>query len=1024
MAFCLKMKSDYSFLSSTITLDDAISFCKQNRSSHLALIDNNLHGALQFYHLCIHNHIQPIIGIELSIKYNDAIFPFILIAKSELGYKNLTIISSLANQYQKKYLDFKNLSLYTQDVALILSSEDSYLAHLLIQNHLFDANAFMDDVKIIFKEYYIGIYRYKGFDERRLQAIKEYASQANIICIAMQYANHKNEKDTIILNLLDCIKQNIPANKNFLNQPSIREAYLKSDELLSIYYDRKELENLMNFAQTIHLKINKIKFSLPEIYPHQDCNEKLKELSYQSLKDKNLDHLKEYVERVEIELNTIIKMGFSNYYLVVADYVNYAKNHDIPVGPARGSGAASLIAFLLNITTIDPLKYNLLFERFLNPSRINYPDFDIDFSDNKRDEIIQYVKDKYGYQHVCYIATFATYSPKSAIRDVARILKVSNDDIDYLMKTMSNDCKSIQEEYKNNQKFKDLLDIHSHYKMICSFASQMEKLKKQLGLHAAGMILSKDKMDEVVPCFEPSLNTLAIQYDAIDAEKIGLIKMDFLGLKNLSIIDYCFKAMNEIDSKKYNFSNFHFDQKEAYQMIADGKTMGIFQLESEGMNQVIFKLQPNCFDDIIALLALYRPGPMDMIQTYIDRKHGKPFQFLDDSIKDILAPTYGIILYQEQIMQICQKVAHFTLADADILRRAISKKNYELIQSEKEKFIQGCLENHFTKEKALQLFSFIEKFASYGFNKAHSVGYATIATTMACIKANYTALFYEALLNVNQESGERRKKILYEAKKNHIVIKKPCVLTSSYRFSSNKNTLQFGLTNIQSIKENIATIIIEERKKATFEDLNDFIIRMVLNDVSLQVLYDLTYAGALDYFSISRNKITYNLNKLYDYALMFKGLNYQPNSYKDEKYQFISTPLFIDEDNETDFLRKEYEMIGIYLSTHPLEKIKESIHKKISDISDINDDGFYEIVGKITLIEIRKTKENKNYLYLNVEDDTEKLTIKEYKNPLYYKENFKKNDIIQANITLKKFHYYLNNAQKIEVKDHEKNTAY
>ncbi len=1024
MTFCLKMKSDYSFLSSTITFDDAISFCKQNRSNYLSLIDTNLHGALQFYNLCILHHIQPILGVELKIKYNDTIYPLIFIAKSERGYKNLSRLTSLAYQYQKDSLEFKHLSLYTQDIALIISSEDSYLANLIHENHLFEANSFIDDVKTIFKEYYFGIYRYKGFDEKKMQKIKEYANQANIVCLAMQYATHKNEKDTLILNLLDCIKNNIPANKNFLNQPSIKEAYLKNDELMNIYYDRDELDNLMKFASTIHLKINKVEFSLPEVFLNQDANEKLKELTYLGLKEKELEQNTKYIERVEMELKTINSMGFSNYYLVVADYVNYAKSHDIPVGPARGSGAASLVAYLLNITTIDPIKYNLLFERFLNPFRVNYPDFDIDFADNKREEIIQYVKEKYGYQHVCYIATFATFGPKSAIRDLARILKISNDDVDYIVKNMSINCISINDEYKNNKKFKDLLDIHGNFKTLCGLASQIEGLKKQLGLHAAGMILSSEKMDEIVPCFEPAFNTLAIQYDYKDAEKIGLIKMDFLGLKNLSIIDYCFKKMSLLDQKEYTISNYDFNQVNAYQMIASGSTMGIFQLESEGMNHVIAKLKPNCFDDIVALLALYRPGPMDMIQTYIDRKHGQAFQYLDESLKDILEPTYGIIVYQEQIMQICQKVAHFDLGEADILRRAISKKNLNLIQSEKEKFIQGCLQNQFSKEKALQLFSFIEKFASYGFNKAHSVGYATIATTMACIKANDPALFYEALLNVNQETGERRRKILYEAKKNHIEIIKPSVQDSSYRFTSQGNTLQFGLANIQNIKDKIAQMIIEERQKAQFIDLYDFIIRMVLNDLSMQVLSDLTFAGALDCFKINRKKIIKNLSKLYDYALMFKGLEYQPNTYQDERYQFISAPLLIFEDTETDFLKKEYEMLGIYLSTHPLRKIKEKTLKTVIDLNAIIEDGHYDIVGKITLIEVKKTKENKDYLHLNIEDDTEKISVNEYKNPLFYKDNFHKNDLIMANITFKNYHYYLNNAQKIEVNNDEKDTTY
>ena len=1010
MAFCLKVKSDYSFLSSTIKIDDMISFCTKNQVKYASLIDTNLFGALTFYNACIANNIKPIIGIELNVSYADVVFPIIFIAKNETGYKNISKLSSIANQYQKGFIDFKILSMYAQDVALIVSSEDSYLANLLNNNQIFEANEFVDAIKNSFKEYYIGIYRYKGANEKSLNDIKEYANQVDIKCIAMQYATHKNSKDTVILNLLNCIEQNIPANKEYLNNPSICESYLKTSEELKVYYDKDELTNLMNFANSISLKINKVDFSLPKLYENSD--EKLKELCLSSLERLSLNNNQDYVDRMNYELSVVTKMGFSNYYLVVSDYVNYAKTHDIPVGPSRGSGAASLLAYLLNITTVDPLKYDLLFERFLNPSRSNYPDFDIDFADIKRDEIINYVKNKYGYKKVAHIATFATFGPKSAIRDIARLLKTSNDDVDYLMKTISSNCKSINDEYNTNKKFKDLLDIHSNLKTICSLASNIEGLKRQVGLHAAGMILSNENLDELVPTFECDQNTIAIQYDYVLAEKMGLIKMDFLGLKNLTIIDYCIKKLNEQYKTNYSIENFPFDEASSYEQISSMQTLGIFQLESEGMNKVISKLKPSCFNDIVALLALYRPGPMDNIETYIDRKFNGNYT-IDASIEDILKPTYGIIIYQEQIMQICQKVASYTLGDADILRRAISKKNMKVMKDEKDKFIKRCMANNYSYAKANELFTLIEKFASYGFNKAHSVGYSIIATMMAYIKANYKTIFYDALLNVNQESGERKKKLFDEAKKNNIKILKPCVLTSSLSYSTDNDSILFGLTNIATIKENIASIIINERNKAPFGDIYDFVIRMVLNDVSSQVILDLTYAGALDCFNVSKEKIVANINTLYSYALMFKGLDYKANTYQD--YLAIGKPLLFYEDEETDFAKKEFEMLGIYVSKHPISKIKEKYSKKVTNLSNIENDGYYDILGKIILIEIRKTKDNKDSLLLKIEDESNSITIREYKDALTYKNSYKKGEIVCANITYKNNYYYLNKMEKVEV---------
>lgn len=1006
------MKSDYSFLSSTITLNDAISFSKQNNFLYASLIDNNLSGAIYFYDLCLQNNINPIIGVELNVSYNDMLYPLNFIALNENGFKNISILSSLASRHKINYLTIDDLKLYNQDVALVISSEDSYLTYCLKNNNHLVANQYLITLKNIFFHCYLGIYRYRNCNDQLINLIKNIAFENNIISIAMQYAIHKNEKDTIILNLLDCLKNNIPANKDFLDNSSICEAYLKDSQNLKIYYDNDELNNLMNFAKGVSLKIGKINFSLPLVYPNDNPNEKLIELAKEGLKNKNLES-DIYLKRLNYELKIIIEMGFANYYLVVSDYVNYAKQNKIPVGPARGSGAASLVAYLLNITTIDPLKYDLLFERFLNPSRSNYPDFDIDFADNKRDEIIKYVKEKYGYKKMAYIATFATFGPKSAIRDLARILKISNDDVDYLMKTISNNIISIQNEYKTNPRFKSLLDIHSNYKTLCTLASEIEGLKKQIGLHAAGIILSQENLDELVPTFQIDDSTIALQYDHIVAEKIGLVKMDFLGLKNLSIIDYCLKQINEKYQQNYTLDNLNFDYRQTYDLISSNSNIGIFQLESKGMNEVISKLKPSKFEDIVALIALYRPGPMDMIDTYIKRKNKQEYYQIEPLIEDILCPTYGIIIYQEQIMQICQKIANYSLGDADVFRRAISKKKINLLTNEKQKFVNGCLQNGISENKALEIFNLILQFASYGFNKAHSVGYAKIVSIMAYLKATYPAIFYEALLNVNQENLERRKLIYYEALRLNVKFLKPNVLASSLEFKAINNNILFGLKNIATIKENIAKIIIFEREKCEFKDIYDFIIRMCLNDVSVEIISDLIYAGALDCFNIKRGLLISNLNKLYDFAIMFKGFDYIPNTYDDEKYNFISKPILFASENTIDFIKKEHDMLGIYVTTSPLKKIKENVKEKITEIININASGYYNILGKITLIEIKKTKENKEYLNINIEDDSKILNLKTYQNINNYLE-FNKDDYVIANISLKNNRYYLNSLRKLK----------
>lgn len=1014
MTFCLKMKSDYSFMSSTITIDDAVSFCKQNKLTYCSLIDNNLFGAYEFYNKCLKNNIKPILGVELNINYQGNVYPLIFICKSELGYKNIAKMSSLAMRYERKPIEFKTLGLYSQDVIVVFSTQDSYLKFLVENNNIYDANIFIDDLKRIFKDIYLGIYRYPSINDSLISELKEYCLHKNIKSIAMQYATHLNKKDTIILNLLDCIDKNIPINKEFLKNNEIYESYLKTPELLKIYYDREELENLLVLANSTNLKINRLDFSLPEVYLNINPDEKLKELAYQGLEEKKLINNKKYLERTEYELNIISSMGFSNYYLVVADYVNYAKNNDILVGPARGSGGASLVAYLLNITSIDPLKFDLLFERFLNPSRSNYPDFDIDFIDIKRQQVIDYLKEKYGYHNVAHIATFSTFGPKSAIREIAKLFKTTTDDIDYLVKTLSDNAISINDEYKNNKKFKDLLDIHGNFKTICSFASQIEGLKRQVGLHAAGLIISKENLEDMLPCFENDKNTFAISYDYLMAEKLGLIKMDFLGLKNLNIIDYCLKRINQEYQTNLSFYDLDFDNESTYATIQNGQTFGLFQLESKGINNVILQLKPNCFADIVALLALYRPGPMDMIPTYIERKNGQKFDYIDKSLIPILKSTYGIIIYQEQIMKICQIVANFSYAEADIFRRAISKKNLVLLKDLKDKFILGCINNNFAKNKAEQLYSLIEKFANYGFNKAHSVGYGTITSIMAYLKTNYKTIFYEALLNVNNENGERKKELFYEARKNNIEIKYPSINSSSYLFTSTENSIIFGLTNITSIKENIATTIINERNKAKFKDIYDFVIRMVLNNISLKTIVDLTFAGALDDFKIERNVIIANLNNLYNYALMFKDLDYIPNTYSDIKYNSIDIPYLFFKDNENDYLKKEYELLGIYIAIHPLTLLKRKQSKIITDIYEIKANGYYDIIGKIIFIENKKNKNKQDIFTIKIEDDSAIIVAKDFNNAVKNKQLFKKNDVVLANITYKNPYFYLNSLRKME----------
>lgn len=1010
MAICLKAQSDYTFLTSTITIHDLILHALENHQTACALIDkDNLFGSYDFYQNCVRNQLKPIIGMEISVNYHEDIFPLVLIAKSEQGFRQLTQLSSYINQIDHKEIMASKLSLYAQDLICVLSSEDSYLSFLLKENKIFEANEWLDFLRQVYRDCYIGIYRYKNADLDFLRQLKEYAQVRQLPCVAMQMAVHKKRDDYKIVKILECIKNNQPFLQNNEDSFALQDAYLKSEQEMKVFYDEDERSELARMITRIHLKFPKNNFSLPEVFEGEDSDEKLKECAYQALKDFSLDDNEAYQKRLEEELTIIIKMGFSRYYLLVADYVNYAKTHDIPVGPARGSGAASLVAYLLKITTIDPLQYELLFERFLNPYRQNYPDFDIDFADIKREQVIDYVKQRYGYKKVAHIATFATFGPKSAIRDVARVLKISLDDVEYLFNHLSFNCTSLQEEYKKNETFKNLIAIHQNLKALVLIASQIEGLKRQVGLHAAGLILSQENLDQLVPTFEDQKNSLTIQYDYQTCEKLGMIKFDFLGLKNLTVIEYCLKRQNEVMKTNYDINNALFDCKETYQLIADGYTIGIFQLESEGMKNVIKKLQPNCFDDLIALIALFRPGPMKNIDSYIRRKHQEEeISYPDLRLKPILQKTYGILVYQEQIMQLLQVLADYTLGEADIFRRAISKKKNDVLKTQKEKFIHGCLKNGLSEEKALMIFEHILRFGEYGFNKAHSVGYAKMIAIMAYSKVKFPGIFYESLLNVNKESAERKREILEEAKHFQIPFVFPSCNNSYEHFHYDGKQMIMGFCEINTIKENVATLIIEERKRGIFSDWFDFVIRMVRQHLSIAILSDLIYAGALDEFHESRSRLIANLENIYNAASMFAMLDYQPNTYQNENYSFIKKPLLIFDDPETDLLKKEYELLGMYLSTHPIRTLKDQFSISCDDIKTIKQDGNYQIFGKLIQLELRQSRSKKDYLQMKIEDDTASLFLREYQHPAEWKQKYKKGDIVLCKISQKNGYTYVN----------------
>ena len=659
-----------------------------------------------------------------------------------------------------------------------------------------------------------------------------------------------------------------------------------------------------------------------------------------------------YKDRLSYELNIINEMGFSNYFLVVYDFIKYAKKNKILVGPGRGSAAGSLVSFSLGITDIDPLKYNLLFERFLNPERKTMPDIDTDFPDDKRKEVIDYVISKYGEKNVSGIVTFGTLGIKQVIRDVSRVLNIPIYKIDALSKFIPNMSReNLIDFYNKNQAFKARIDSDKELTKMFKIAIKLEGFPRHTSSHAAGIIMSEVQLDEVIPLTYSDgmyLSSYSMEY----LEDLGLLKMDFLGLKNLSMISNILNDIKTNYNKEIEFSKIPLDDKESLKIFYDANTCGIFQFESTGMKQFLNKLKPKSFEDIFAAIALFRPGPADNIDTYIKRKNNlEKIEYLDPCLKPILSNTYGIIIYQEQIIQVANIFAGYSLGEADILRRAMSKKKIDLLKSEEEKFIKKSIERGHDKEIAKKIFDLILKFAGYGFNRSHSVAYSIIAYKMAYLKAHYKNEFFANLLSNAIGSEYKTKEYILEARKNKIEIEKPDINLSSDRYIVNKDKIIYPFSNIKQVGVVASHSILKAREEKEFTDIYDCFSRLIINGVTKKTIESLIYADCFRSFNYNKNTLILNLDSLINYAELTKDLD--PSLViKPEIEEF-------NEYNKDDLLKQEKEVFGFYLVNHPTT----SYYAKEQNCIHLEDIGNYfnKRVNMIILVEKVKVIETKKH---------------------------------------------------------------
>lgn len=937
MIIPFNIKTDASLLKSLIKIDDLINIAKEYNYEALTITDNKMYNVMSFYHKCLISNIKPIIGIELTINNNT----FLLYAKDILGYYNLVRITSLEN------ITINDL---TKDGLILILPYKSF--------------ELKNELKQIFDDIY---YSYEN--------VFEYEQIKDTKCIYVNEIKALTLEDTEYLSYLDSIRTGESLEIKY------NDYYLKPKEEL------KKLEKNIKYHEEIYNKCNVEINHRDDLLPKFKCpnNEDsfsyLKKLCLIGVKKKLGETVpKIYQERLKYELNVINEMGFCNYFLIVQDYVKFAKENGILVGPGRGSAAGSLVSYVLDITDVDPIKYNLLFERFLNKMRVTMPDIDIDFEFIRRQEVINYCISKYGEKKVAGIITFGTLASKQAIRDVGKVLNVSVDKIEQLTKKIDSKL-NLKDNLNNIKQYLNDKELLKIYKV----ASKIEGLKRHTSIHAAGIIISNVDLNQVVP-IEKKDNMYVVDYSMEYLEELGLLKMDFLALKNLTTIQNILDSINK-EQQVIDLKDIPLNDSKTFELFQNGNTLGIFQFEKPGMIKFLKKLKPTNFEDIFAALALYRPGPMDNIDTYIKRKEGKEkIDYIDDSIEYILKPTYGIIIYQEQIMQIACTLAGYTLGEADILRRAISKKKSNVLLEEQSKFIEKTINNGHPKEVATKVFNYILKFASYGFNRSHSVAYALLSYKMAYLKAHYHEHFMKCLLSQSIGSSIDTSNYIDECKNENIKILNPNINESTNNYIVTNNGILYPLNNIKNIGSLVASSIIEERKNGLYKDIYDFIKRTDRKIVNKKVIESLILSGAFDIFKINRKTLIDSIDIIINYGEVIKlNDDYNLKPVLEEKNDYTTK----------EKMEHELALFGFYLSFNPVVEIRKKIPTTIS-LKNI-DTYFDKIVDVVVMVEnyrVIESKNNTKMAFILGSDEFKKMDFVLFSNVYEIAPEINKNDIV------------------------------
>ncbi len=1012
----LHLHTEYSLLDGATRISSIADKALSLGQDAVAITDHGvMYGAVEFYTALKEKGIKPIIGCEVYVaprsrhlkegKGDSSGNHLVLLCKNDVGYRNLSYMVSMSfidGFYSKPRVDMDLLREHSEGLVALSACLAGKIPQLILSGSMKEAEAAALEMRDVFgDDFYLELQNHGLDDERRVNfGLKLISDKYNIPLVATNDVHYLERSDAETQATLMCIQMNTQIIDGRPLGFETDEFYFKSsDEMKVLFAPFKDaIENTVRIAEKCNFDFEFDNLHLPDFRPEGGVThaDKLRNDAYDGFNRKIkqgritfVQHSREeYEERIEYELSVIDKMGFNAYFLIVSDFVTYAKGRGIPVGPGRGSGAGSLVAFLIGITDVDPISFDLLFERFLNPERVSMPDFDIDFCYNRREEVIDYVKSKYGDDRVAQIVTFGTLAPRAAIRDVGRALGMPYNKVDTVAKLIPRDAQSI-EDAVSTAELKALYTSDEEITKLIDLSMKLEGMPRHASTHAAGVVMTEKPTYEYVP-LSYSGTGVVTQFDMNTDAKLGLVKFDFLGLRYLTVIQ---DAVNEIrkHTPEFDISKIDYEDKPTFDLLCEARTDGVFQLESSGMKQVLSKLAPSCLEDIIACVALYRPGPMDSIDSFIARKHGvERVEYKIPALKEILDVTYGCIVYQEQVMQICRSLAGYSYARADIVRRAMSKKKTSAMQAEREAFVFGCIERGVDKILAESIFEEMLGFAKYAFNKSHATAYGIISYRTAYLKAHYPAEYFTALLTSVLDSAGKVREYITDAARFGVKVLPPDINESEETFSSNGKTIRFGLMAIKNVGRNFAKSVIKARSASKYLSFDDFISRMIDFDLNKRTVESLIKCGAFDSLGVTRNSLMNCYEGIIEseHDRTRNNIRGQMDLFSQSISDFSNKPSYnypnVKEYSLRELLLLEKESSGMYFSGHlidgyarhlsaiSVDSISEIIEATSDDEIDASskyqDKSVVKIAGVITQKRTKATKNGSVMAFLTVED--------------------------------------------------------